>query len=98
MQRSSEKPKRAKKPAARGARAAPPAAATAGAQPGPLTTLTPSDVTDLRVQVEDIIAAGLDATAPPSKRTLGQSEARRQIQEAAKKCRAIFALVRGGAP
>jgi hypothetical protein len=58
----------------------------------------PSWLDDLRAQVDDITAAALDATAAPSKRKLGRIEARRQIQEAARKCRAIFALAgKGGA-
>ena len=48
----------------------------------------------LRVQLDDILAAALDATAPPGRRTLGRREARRQIVEAARKCEAIFALAR----
>lgn len=51
-----------------------------------------SGLADLRVQVEEIIAAGLDATAPPSKRNLGLHAARQQILEAAEKCRAAFDL------
>lgn len=53
---------------------------------------------DLRVQVDDIVAAALDATAPPARRMLGRGEARRQIEAAARKCRALFALAGGGAP
>ncbi len=67
----------------------PPTPSQASAPPEPRA---PSWLADLRVQVDDITAAALDATSPPGKRTLGRSEARRQILEAAGKCRAIFAL------
>jgi hypothetical protein len=50
----------------------------------------PSWLADLRVQCDDLIAAGLDATDRPSRRVLGRFEARRQIEAAA---RAIGALL-----
>jgi hypothetical protein len=66
-----------------------------GTPPQPESSLPPAPpswLVDLRAQVDDLVAAALDATAAPSKRKLGRTEAQRQIQEAARKCRAIFAL------
>jgi hypothetical protein len=60
--------------------------------------LSAAALDDLRVQLDDILAAALDATAPPGRRTLGRREARRQIVEAARKCEAIFALARRRSP
>ncbi len=56
---------------------------------------------DMRDQTADIIAAGLDATAPPGGRELGRRAARRQIIEAGRKIGDLFILVgldpKGGA-
>jgi hypothetical protein len=55
----------------------------------------------MRDQTADIIAAGLDATAPPGGRELGRRAARRQIIEAGRKIGDLFILVgldpKGGA-
>jgi len=91
----------------RGRRPHPPKSSDAGphreperAPNAPPPALSPSWLADLRVQCDDIIAAGLDATDRPSRRVLGRREARRQIKEAG---RAIGALLdaagqKGGAP
>jgi hypothetical protein len=54
----------------------------------------------LRAHVADVIAAGLDATAPPGKRDLGRRMARRHIVEAKHAIEALFAaetVGKGGA-
>jgi hypothetical protein len=48
---------------------------------------------DLREQVDDVVAAGLDATAPPGKRRLGRALAREQIVGAAASIERLFAAV-----
>lgn len=48
---------------------------------------------DLREQVDDAIAAGLDATAPPGRRRLGRALAREQIAGAAGSIERLFAAV-----
>lgn len=48
---------------------------------------------DLREQIEDVIAAGLDATAPPGQRRLGRLLAREQVREAARSIEQLFAAV-----
>lgn len=57
---------------------------------------------DVRAQTADIIAAGLDATAPPGERDLGRREARRIIREAggalASRLAEAGAPLPGGAP
>jgi hypothetical protein len=47
---------------------------------------------ELRTQVDDAIAAGLDATAPPAERDLGRRLARSNIREAATAVRQLFAF------
>lgn len=47
---------------------------------------------DLRAQIADVIAAGLDATAPPADRVLGRKVARGQIEEAAEALAALFSF------
>ncbi len=48
---------------------------------------------ELREQVDDVIAAGLDATAAPGKRRLGRALAREQIAAAAGSVERLFAAV-----
>jgi hypothetical protein len=48
---------------------------------------------ELREQVDDAIAAGLDATAPPGRRRLGRALAREQIAGAAGSIGRLFAAV-----
>lgn len=48
---------------------------------------------ELREQVDDAIAAGLDATAPPGRRRLGRALAREQIAGAAGSIERLFAAV-----
>ena len=48
---------------------------------------------DLREQIEDVIAAGLDATAPPGQRRLGRLLAREKVREAAGSIERLFAAV-----
>ena len=48
---------------------------------------------DLREQVDDVVAAGLDATAAPGRRRLGRALAREQIAEAAGSIERLFAAV-----
>jgi hypothetical protein len=69
-----------------------PAPESDDAAPHRATSLSAAALADLRAQLDDIVAAALDATEPPGRRTLGRREARRQIVEAARKCEAIFAL------
>jgi hypothetical protein len=54
----------------------------------------------LQVQIDDAIAAALDATDRPSRRVLGRYEARRQIKAAARAIGTLLAAagVTGGAP
>lgn len=46
---------------------------------------------DLRQQTDDILAAGLDATAQPAERDLGRRAARRIITDAGRKLAALYA-------
>ncbi len=59
-------------------------------------------LTALREETADAIAAGLDATARPSRRVIGRHEARRQIEDAARAIGTLFAAagdtVAGGVP
>lgn len=48
---------------------------------------------DLREQVDDAVAAGLDATAAPGRRRLGRALAREQIAAAAGSIERLFAAV-----
>ena len=47
----------------------------------------------LRAQVDDVVAAGLDATAAPGRRRLGRALAREQIAAAAGSIERLFAAV-----
>ena len=48
---------------------------------------------DLREQVDDAVAVGLDATAAPGRRRLGRALAREQIAAAAGSIERLFAAV-----
>jgi len=48
---------------------------------------------DLRTQVADLIAAGLDATAPAVDRVLSRAEARAKVEEAAGNVRTLLDAV-----
>jgi hypothetical protein len=58
-------------------------------------SLSSADVADLLTQIEDLAAAGLDATAPLSHRSLGRSEARRIVRDARRKAFGILGAARG---
>jgi hypothetical protein len=49
------------------------------------------DLADLREQIEDLAAAGDDATRPPSRRRLGRPVARATIRAAYEKATTILA-------
>ena len=53
-------------------------------------------LTDMHTQIGDVVAAGLDATAPPAERDLGRRKARQIIEEGAEKLAALLAAA--GAP
>ncbi len=54
--------------------------------------LTASELADLRVQVNDITSAALDATRPLGRRLLGRRAARRLILDAHRKASQLFTL------
>jgi hypothetical protein len=55
------------------------------------------DLADLREQLEDLAAAGDDATRPPSRRRLGRPVARAAIRAAHRKASTILAQAGEGA-
>jgi hypothetical protein len=65
-----------------------------GSTPSPLFP-PPSWLSALRAHIDDGMAAGLDATAPPGERDLGRRMARQHIVEARRAIDALFALVEG---
>ena len=66
-----------------------------GSTPSSLLHPPPSWRSALRAHVDDAIAAGLDATAPPGERDLGRRMARLHIVEARRAIDALFATAEG---
>jgi len=63
--------------------------------PRPFPAALDSWIGDLKVQLADITAAGLDATAPPARRRLGRRTARATIRAAYSKAGDLLALGEG---